>query len=422
MADDALVELEIAALGHLGEGVAQTAEGAVYVPYALPGERVRARLAGERGTVEEIVGRSAHRVAPICPYFGECGGCATQHLDGDLYARWKRDIVVRALAQARVPAEVAPLIDAHGAGRRRATFHARFTPAGATVGYMRARAHRVIAVEKCPILAPAMGDALNVARAIAAALMGIGKPLDILITATSNGLDVQIRGAGALDFTAEENLLSVTKRGDLARLANHRDVLIERRAPQVAMGAALVTPPPGGFLQATEEGERILAELALAAIKGERVVDLFSGCGAFALRVAEKRQVHAVEIENAALAALARAARETPTLRPITMESRDLFRRPLTRQELQRFDTILFDPPRAGAAAQAAEIAASGVAAVVAVSCNSATFARDAKSLIDGGYRLDAVTPIDQFRFSPHVEIVGLFTRPARKRTRGLLG
>jgi 23S rRNA (uracil1939-C5)-methyltransferase len=422
MADDALVELEIAALGHLGEGVAQTAEGAVYVPYALPGERVRARLAGERGTVEEIVGRSAHRVAPICPYFGECGGCATQHLDGDLYARWKRDIVVRALAQARVPTEVAPLIDAHGAGRRRATFHARFTPAGATVGYMRARAHRVIAVEKCPILAPAMGDALNVARAIAAALMGIGKPLDILITATSNGLDVQIRGAGALDFTAEENLLSVTKRGDLARLANHRDVLIERRAPQVAMGAALVTPPPGGFLQATEEGERILAELALAAIKGERVVDLFSGCGAFALRVAEKRQVHAVEIENAALAALARAARETPTLRPITMESRDLFRRPLTRQELQRFDTILFDPPRAGAAAQAAEIAASGVAAVVAVSCNSATFARDAKSLIDGGYRLDAVTPIDQFRFSPHVEIVGLFTRPARKRTRGLLG
>ena len=422
MADDALVELDIAALGHLGEGVAQTAEGAVYLPYALPGERVRARLAGERGTVEEIVGRSAHRAAPICPYFGECGGCATQHMDGDLYAQWKRDIVVRALAQARVRAEVAPLIDAHGAGRRRATFHARFAPAGATVGYMQARAHRVIAVEKCPILAPAMGEALSVARAIAAALRGVGKPLDILITATLNGLDVQIRGAGALDFTAEENLLSVAKRGDLARLANHRDVLIERRAPQVAMGAALVTPPPGGFLQATEEGERVLAARALAAIKGERVVDLFSGCGAFALRLAETRQVHAVEIENAGLAALARAARETPNLRPVTTEARDLFRRPLTRQELRRFDTILFDPPRAGAAAQAAEIAASGVSAVVAVSCNPATFARDAKSLIDGGYRLDAVTPIDQFRFSPHVEIVGLFTRPARKRTRGLLG
>jgi 23S rRNA (uracil1939-C5)-methyltransferase len=422
MADDALVELEIAALGHLGEGVAQTAAGAVYVPYALPGERVRARLAGERGIIEEIVETSPHRVAPICPYFGECGGCATQHIDRGLYTQWKRDIVVRALAQARVRAEVAPLIDAHGAGRRRATFHARFTRTGATVGYMQARAHRVVAIEECPILAPTMGDALNVARAIAAALRGLGKPLDILITATLNGLDVQIRGAGPLDFTVEEDLFSVAKRADLARLANHGDVLIERRAPQIAMGAALVTPPPGGFLQATDEGERVLAELALAAIKGERVVDLFSGCGAFALRLAGTRHVHAVEIYNAALAALARAARDTPNLQPITTEARDLFRRPLARQELQRFDTILFDPPRAGAAAQAAEIAASGVASVVAVSCNPATFARDAKSLVDGGYRLETVTPIDQFRFSPHVEIVGVFTRPARKRTRGLLG
>jgi 23S rRNA (uracil1939-C5)-methyltransferase len=422
MADDALVELEIATLGHLGEGLAQTTAGAVYVPYALPGERVRARLAGERATIEDIIETSPHRIAPICPYFGECGGCAAQHMDRGLYAQWKRDIVVRALAQARVPAEVAPLIDAHGAGRRRATFHARFTPAGAIVGYMQARAHRVVAIEKCPILALAMAGALNVAGAVATALGTLGKPLDILVTATLNGLDVQIRGAGMLDFTFEENLFAVAKYHDLARLANHRDVLVERRAPQVAMGAALVTPPPGAFLQATEEGERILAELALAAIKGERVADLFSGCGAFALRLAETRQVHAVELDEAGLAALARAARETPRLRPITTETRDLFRRPLTRQELQRFDTVLFDPPRAGAAAQAAEIAASGIATVVAVSCNPATFARDAKTLVDGGYRLESVTPIDQFRFSPHVEIVGLFTRPARKRARGLLG
>jgi 23S rRNA (uracil1939-C5)-methyltransferase len=422
MADDALVELEIATLGRLGEGVAQTAAGAVYVPYALPGERVRARVAGERGTIEDIVETSADRAPPICPYFGECGGCATQHMDVALYAHWKRDIVGRALAQARIPAEVAPLVDAHGAGRRRATFHARFTPAGATVGYMKARAHRVVAIEKCPILAPAMGDALNVARAAAAPLRRLGMPLDILITATLNGLDVQIRGAGPLDFTLEENLFAVAKYHDLARLANHRDALVERRPPQVAMGAALVTPPPGAFLQATEEGERVLAALALKAIKGERVVNLFSGCGAFALRLAETRQVHAVEIDEAGLAALARAAGETARLRPITTEARDLFSRPLTRQELQRFDGVLFDPPRAGAAAQSAEIAASGVPTIVAVSCNPATFARDAKILVDGGYRLGTVTPIDQFRFSPHVEIVGVFTRPAKKRARGLLG
>ncbi len=422
MADEAPIELEIDTLGHLGEGVARRANGALYVPYALPGERVRARASGERGTLVDLLQPSARRAAPICRYFGECGGCAAQHMDAALYAQWKRDIVVRALAQARVEAEVAPLVDAHGEGRRRATFHARFTPRGATVGYMQARTHRVVAIDACPILAPAMEEALGAARAIAAALRPRAKPLDLLITATLAGLDVEIRGAGPLDFSLQEDLVAAAKRRDLARLANHRDVLIERRPPQIAMGAARVTPPPGAFLQATEEGERVLAVLALAAMKGGRVVDLFSGCGAFALRLAESRQVHAVEIDGAALAALARAARETASLRPMTTETRDLFQRPLTRRELQRFDAILFDPPRAGAAAQTAEIAASGVETVVAVSCNPATFARDAKILVDGGYRLGSVAPIDQFRFSPHVEIVAVFARPARRRARGILG
>jgi 23S rRNA (uracil1939-C5)-methyltransferase len=268
-----------------------------------------------------------------------------------------------------------------------------------------------------------MAAALTSAREIAAALRPLGKPLDISMTATLSGLDVDFRGTGPLDFTLRQALIAVATQCDLARLANHGEILIEHRAPEVLMGAARVRPPPGGFLQATAEGERLLAALAIEAVKGERVADLFCGAGAFALRLAERFKIHAVETDANALAALIRAARETPSLLPISHEQRDLFRQPLTREELKRFDTILFDPPRAGAAAQVAEIAKSGVARVVAVSCNSATFARDARTLIDGNYRLERATPIDQFRFSPHVEIIGVFTRQVeKKRSRGLLG
>ena len=422
MDEAALAEITIAALGRRGEGVAERAQGPLYVPYALPGERVSARIAGERGNLVEIRQASAHRASPICRYFGDCGGCAAQHMDAALYGQWKRDIVLRALAQARVAADVAPLIDAHGQGRRRATFHARYAHGAVAVGYMQARAHRIVAIEECPILAPAMANALAGAREIAAALRRLAKPLDLSITATLTGLDIDLHGAGPLDFAVRQALVALAERLDLARLSNHGEILIERRPPEIIMGKARVKPPSGAFLQATEEGERVLAARAIAAIKSERVADLFSGAGAFALRLAETRTVHAVEIESAALAALARASRETQGLRPISTEARDLFRRPLTRQELGRFDAILFDPPRAGAAAQAAEIAASGAPCVVAVSCNPATFARDAKILVEGGYRPQSVTPIDQFRFSPHVEIVGVFTRPAKKRARGLLG
>jgi 23S rRNA (uracil1939-C5)-methyltransferase len=421
--DERVEELTVAALGSRGEGVVRNAEGAIYIPYTLPGERVRARIAGDRGALLEILTASRERVAPPCPYFGDCGGCATQHLDKMLYAQWKRDILVRALAQARIETDARPLVDAHGEGRRRATFHARFPNGQAALGYMQARAHRVVAIEACPILAPSMAAAIGTAREIAGVLRPLGKPLDISVTATLSGLDVDFRGSGPLDFALQQSLIATAEQRDLARLSNHGEILIERRPPEVLMGRARVTPPSGGFLQATAEGERLLAALAIEAIQGERVADLFCGAGAFALRLAERFKVHAVELDEAALAALARAARETEGLRPISQEQRDLFRRPLTSEELRRFDTVLFDPPRSGAATQAAEIAKSGAPRVVAISCNPATFARDARALIDSGYRLEWATPIDQFRFSPHLEIVGVLTRPIeKKRARGLLG
>jgi 23S rRNA (uracil1939-C5)-methyltransferase len=420
---DAIAELAPIALGHRGEGVAEGPRGPIYVPYALPGELIRAEVDENRGRLIEILSASAERIAPICRYFGDCGGCAAQHMEPQLYARWKRDILVRALAQARIDADVAPLVDAHGEGRRRATFHARFGAGRAQVGYMQARTHQLVAIDACPILAPAMAPALASAREIASLLAPIGKPLDLAIAASLAGLDIDLRGVGPLDFASRQALIGAAGRLDLARLSLHSETLIERRPPEVRIGAAIVTPPPGGFLQATAEGERLLAALAIAAVDGARVADLFAGVGAIALRLAESFEVHAVEIAPDAVAALSRAAWAAPGLRPVTCETRDLFRRPLTKEALRRFDAVIFDPPRAGAAAQAAEIAVAGPPRVVAVSCNPATFARDARLLLDGGYRLERVTPIDQFRFSPHLEIVGVFDRPpAKKRRRGLLG
>jgi 23S rRNA (uracil1939-C5)-methyltransferase len=423
-------ELVIDGLGARGEGLASGDFGAIHVPGALPGERVLARIEGERGRLIEILAPSPHRITPICQYFGDCGGCATQHLGGRLYAEWKRKLVTDALRRAHVEAPVGALIDAHGEGRRRATFHARFASEGPgiEIGFMRARAHEIVDIQACPVLAPAMSGALGATRALAECLRGTGKPLDVGVTATLTGLDIEIRGCGALDFATQRKLIAAADRLDLARVSNHGAVVIERRAPEILMGLARVRLPPGGFLQATFEGERVLADLALNALQGaRRVADLFCGAGAFALRLAADREAHAFEIDPTALAALMRAARETSGLRAVTGEVRDLFNRPLGRAELAAFDAVVFDPPRAGAPAQSRELAASAVPTIVAVSCNAQSFAQDMSILIAGGYRLESVTPIDQFRFSPHVEIVGVLSRPpvgrrAGARRKGLLG
>jgi 23S rRNA (uracil1939-C5)-methyltransferase len=424
MDDQQPQNLTVVSLGHRGEGLVRSAHGPVYIPGALPGELVLAQIRGERGKLLQILQPSLERIAPICPYFGECGGCATQHLGYELYVNWKEQIVSGALAHAGVEAPLSALIDGHGDGRRRAIFHARFAAdcAHVEVGFMQARTHRIIEIEACPILAPGMAGALGAARTLAECLRGVGKPLDINVTATLSGLDIDIRGCGAIEFPARQKLIEAVDRLDIARLSNHGETVIERRAPEILMGSVSVCPPPGGFLQATFEGERILARLTLDALQGaRRVADLFCGSGAFALRLASHHDVHAVEVDGTALAALTRAASAAHGLRPITCEARDLFRRPLGRDQLKRFDAVVFDPPRAGAEAQSRELAASVVETIVAISCNAASFARDMNILTEGGYRLESVTPIDQFRFSPHVEIVGVLRRPpAAKRPKGV--
>jgi 23S rRNA (uracil1939-C5)-methyltransferase len=370
-------------------------------------------------TVPGALPGAAAPVAPICRYFGVCGGCVAQHMPAPVYAAWKRESVVAALAAAGVSAEVGALVDAHGTGRRRATFHARVRPDGAVeVGFMRARAHDIVEIDACPLFAPELAAAPEVARALAEAVKALGKPLDIQTTATLAGLDIDMRGSGPLGAAETRKLLGVAERFDLARLSNHGVALIERRAPLVAFGPARVIPPAGGFLQATAAGEETLARLAAEALKGAgRVADLFCGAGAFALRLAPSHSVFAADSDASAIAALRRAATGG-----VEATRRDLFHQPLSAAELAGFDAVVFDPPRAGAERQAREIAASGIARVVAVSCNAETFARDARVLADGGFVCEGVTPIDQFRYSAHVEILAAFRRAKPKRRRSILG
>jgi 23S rRNA (uracil1939-C5)-methyltransferase len=403
--------LLIARLGHRGDGVADSLAGAIYVPGALPGETVEVEgVAGhpDRRRLLRVEQASTESIAPICPHFGVCGGCAIQHLDATRYRAWKRDLVVEALRQAGVDGPVANLIDAHGEGRRRAVFHAR---SGARdvleVGFSAPRAHHVVAIDRCPILTPSLGGALKAAWALAEALDPSKKPLDIQVTATDAGLDVDVRGSGPLTPMLLTALARIAAKHDLARLTRHSELIALARTPMLRMGKATVQLPPAAFRQATAEGEEVLARLVLAACAGAATVaDLFAGVGPFALRLAERARVVAVDDDEAALSALKRATASTAGLKPVEIERRDLFRRPLGATELKRFDAVVFDPPRQGAEMQARELAASGVPLVVAVSCSPGTFARDMRELLRGGYRLTEVTPLDQFRYAAHVEIV----------------
>jgi 23S rRNA (uracil1939-C5)-methyltransferase len=404
-------------VGHHGDGVALASGGNIYVPYALGGETIEADpVPGhhpDRRRLLKVEVASAERIAPFCPHFGVCGGCAIQHWVAEPYRAWKRELVVTTLKQAGIDCEVAPLVDAHGAGRRRITLHGRMgTHDVLKVGYAAAGSHDIIPIDRCPILDPQLGGAIEAAWAVAEPLIAIGKPLDIQITATNSGLDIDVRGSGPLSTAMITRLSRIAEQHKLARLTRHGELVLMRTPPTVAMGAANVVLPPGSFLQATVAGEEALAALVFEHCKrAKNIADLFCGVGPFALRLAAKAKVAAFDSDAGAVAALQKAATSTSGLKPIKAEVRDLFRRPLMPQELRDYDTVVFDPPRQGAQAQATQLAASKVPTVVAVSCNVTTFARDAKILIEGGYKIDGVTPVDQFRHTPHVELAAQFSR-----------
>jgi 23S rRNA (uracil1939-C5)-methyltransferase len=397
-----MTEVLIDSLGQHGDGIAEIGLERVFVPFTLPGERVEIAREGERATLLTVLEPSTARADPICPYFGSCGGCALQHMSPVTYAAFKRELVVTALAHAEVETVVEPLIDATLPGRRRATLHVR----KATAGYMRAKSHDVLDIEVCPILVPGLSrNAPRIARALHA-LAGDG---DASFTATDTGLDMSVKSERKLKPV---QLGEFARTHKLARLTFNGDPVFMAHPPAVKMGRSLVEIPPASFLQATEAAEATLARLVVEGVgKAKMVADLFCGVGPFALRLAETSRVYAADSDRQALAALTKAFNHTQGLKPVETRVRDLFRDPLAPIELEPIDAVVFDPPRAGAEAQCRELARSKVKTVVAVSCEPKTFARDAAILIGAGFRLDRVTPVDQFAYSTHVEVVGVFRR-----------
>ncbi|HTN98188.1 MAG TPA: methyltransferase [Nordella sp.] len=392
-------------MGRHGEAVSEAAGRPVYVAYALPGEVVEAEISGTHAILREIITASPERVEAFCPHFTRCGGCQIQHWQSDAYRQWKRNLVATALKNQGIAAEIEPLIDAQGEGRRRATLHVARTAEGLVAGFNAARSHNIHPLDHCPILVPALASAPAIAKRIGALITDC----DVAFTASETGLDV--------DVTTKRKptpaLAALVESEKLARLSLNREPVVTRIAPEITVGTARIRLPAGGFLQATRTGEETLAGLVAENIgKAKYVADLFCGVGVFALRLAAKRpRVFAADNDAAAIAALSEAVRKASGLKPIEAKLRDLFREPLVARELKDFDAVVFDPPRAGAEMQARQLAKSTVKTVIAVSCDPASFARDARLLIEGGYRLTRVTPVDQFAFTAHVETVALFQR-----------
>jgi 23S rRNA (uracil1939-C5)-methyltransferase len=409
-------QVRIQRLGHRGDGVAETPDGELFIFGALPGELVEAERTGrDRAQLRAVLEPGPDRVEAFDPDAPMCGGCGLRHMAVPAQLRWKRELVIENLRGAGITAEVEPCVDAHGEGRRRATFHARV---GADrvlrVGFTEPRAHAVVdlAEHDCPVMSPALKTAVEPVRVLAAILTELGKPVDALVTATVSGLDIDLRGPGRLP----ENLrLALTRKAGqlgLARLSLHGDTIIEFKAPVVRFGNVEVAIPPGGFLQATSAGEEAMVRRVMEGLgSAGRTADLFAGSGTFTLRMAALAQVLAVESSRPSLEALDRAARHATGLKKVMVEPRDLVRRPMQAADLKGLDAVVFDPPRAGAEGQARMLAGSAVPRVVAVSCNPGTLARDLQILVGGGYRVDSVLPIDQFRHSAHVEAVVLLSR-----------
>jgi 23S rRNA (uracil1939-C5)-methyltransferase len=407
----------ISALGHLGDGVADVGGVQLFVPFVLDGEEVVIRPGDDgRADLVRIVTPSVERVAAPCRHFRACGGCALQHVAPTRYAEWKRDQVVAALSARGIDVEVEPLVAARSRTRRRATFAAMRTKKGVTIGYYGRATHTIIAVQECPLVVPDIEQSLAaLAEIVAPGLTRKGRA-SISVTATETGLDVAVSGGKEEpDGPLRAELAKRAAAADLARLTWDGDILSERRTPLVTLSDLRVAPPPGAFLQATKDGEESLVALVLEGVgDARRVIDLFAGCGTFSAALARRSTVLAVESEPKSLAAFDRAVREQGPalgLKPVELVTRDLFRRPLHMSELLKTDAVVFDPPRAGAAAQCEMLAASSVPKIIGVSCNPATFARDARTLIDGGYKLIRVTPVDQFLWSPHIELVGVFVK-----------
>lgn len=423
---EGIIEAEVTQLGHSGDGVVEVDGRKYFVAYAAPGDRLQIKFNPgdkDRAAIVQILKPGDARVTAPCRHFTECGGCALQHLSDLFVGDWKREQIIDALAHRGLhDVTVRPTQTMPPASRRRAAFTAEHGADGIQIGFHARMSKRLVPVSECTVLDKNIVQALPGLEKMLAPLLRHGQSVRLLVTQTGTGLDVDVQFGS--DQKAEPNLRLRTllaasaDRLDLARLSWNGVILLERRKPQIILGGTPVSPPPGAFLQASSQGEAALIALVLEALgtktlgaKGARILDLFAGCGTFTFPVASHARVHAVEGDRAMTEAIRQAANQRQGLKQIEASHRDLQRGPLSIEELKPYAAVIFDPPKAGARAQADQIAASQIHKVIAVSCAPATFARDARSLVDGGFLLRWVAPVDQFRWSAEVELVALFER-----------
>lgn len=396
-------------LGHLGHGIAP---GPIYVPGTLPGEVVEGTPEGDRLLDPKIVTPSPNRVKPPCRHARACGGCQLQHASEPFVAAWKQEVVVTALAGQGLSADFLPLVTSPPHSRRRATLSARRTKSGALIGFHARASDTIAEIPDCQLLHPGILASFPGLQALVMAGGSRTTELSLQVTLTRGGPDVVVTGGKPLDANLRLDLARLVETHAFSRLTWDGETVALRDRPALTMGTATVVPPAGAFLQATPEGEAALLRAVRQALGPQkRIVDLFSGVGTFTLPLAAEMEVHAVEGDAAMTRALDLAARNTPNLHRISTETRDLFRRPLEPDELLTFTGAVIDPPRAGAEAQTERLAASRIPVIAAVSCNPVTFARDARMLIQAGYRLDWVQVVDQFRWSTHIELVARLSR-----------
>ena len=406
------MKLIIERLGHHGDGIATGEAGPIYVPGCLPDEEVEGDLVKDILTNVRIISPSPNRVKPPCAHARSCGGCLMQHAGDPFVASWKEAIVKGALAGQGLTAPFRPIITSPARSRRRATLAARKTKGGVLMGFHTRASDTIVPVPNCQLLHPDLIAAFPALETLVK--LGGSRTVEVQLTVTRSlaGADVAVTGGKPLEPELQMEMARLCETHKIARLTWNGETVAMRAAPVQRFGHALVAPPPGAFLQATAEGESaLLQSVALAIGSARKLVDLFAGSGTFSIPLAERAEVHAVEGDAKMIAALDKGARNAEGLRRLTTETRDLFRRPLEPDEFKGVEAVVIDPPRAGAEAQVRELAASKVGVVAYVSCNPVTFARDARILVDGGLKCVSVTPVDQFKWTAHVELVGVFGR-----------
>ncbi|WP_460272979.1 class I SAM-dependent RNA methyltransferase [Celeribacter sp. ULVN23_4] len=400
---------EIQRLGHKGDGI--TADG-TFVAGALPGELVEGVAENGRVVGGKIVTPAPDRVKPACRHAKACGGCSLQHASDDFVAQWKTDFVASALKNQGILAELEPILTSPEKSRRRAVFHGRRTKKGVMLGLHARASDSLVPVPDCILMVPEIMERYAALERLVELGGSRRGEMDITVISSDSGLDISVQNGKPLDLDMRIDLGRFVQDLGLSRLSWNGEDLAGEALPFLTFGKARVLPPPGAFLQATAEGQAALVALMRRAVGDvDKVIDLFAGCGTFSLPLAEGAEVHAVEGVSDMLEALMKGWRQSEGLKRVSVETRDLFRQPVRSDELNRFDAAVIDPPRAGAAAQCDEIAKSDLKWVGFVSCNAITFARDAKHLIEAGFELEWIVPVDQFRWSPHVEIAASFRR-----------